>query len=238
MGLGRSYVQVDGSLTFDGWCDGIQAGRAYVGDGFSHFLDFTVDGTRMGEGDSELHLDKPATVTVRASVAAMLGEEADEIIGNAPVTAKPYWHIERARVKGTRKVPVEVVVNGYPQIMTEIVADGSMYDLEWELDIPRSSWVAVRILPSSHTNPVFVIVNNKPIRAFRRSLQVSGLARTDVRVYLKRRRAASRFLTRCARLQWCIESVEQCWSQKTRFIKAEEMEQAKLDYEHARKVYR
>jgi hypothetical protein len=182
VGLGRSYVQVDGSLTFDGWCDGIQAGRAYVGDGFSHFLDFTVDGTRM--------------------------------------------------------VPVEVVVNGYPQIMTEIVADGSMYDLEWELDIPRSSWVAVRILPSSHTNPVFVIVNNKPIRAFRRSLQVSGLARTDVRVYLKQRRAASRFLTRCARLQWCIESVEQCWSQKTRFIKAEEMEQAKLDYEHARKVYR
>ena len=39
-------------------------------------------------------------------------------------------------------------------------------------------------------------------------------------------------------VQWCIESVDQCWSQKERFIKAEEMEQAKLDYAHARKVYR
>ena len=74
--------------------------------------------------------------------------------------------------------PVEIIVNGYPQIMTEIVADGSMYDLEWEIDIPRSSWVAARILPSSHTNPIFVIVDNIPIRAFRRSLQVSELART------------------------------------------------------------
>jgi hypothetical protein len=178
VGLGRSYVQVDGSLTFDGWCDGIQDGRAYVGDGFSHFLDFSVNGTRMGESGSEVNIDQPTTVTIRASVAAMLGEEEDEIIGNADVTAKPYWHIERARVKGTRKVPVEIIVNGYPQIMTEIVADGSMYDLEWEVEIPRSSWVAARILPSSHTNPIFVLVENKPIRAFRRSLQVSELAHT------------------------------------------------------------
>ena len=143
-----------------------------MSDGFSHFLDFSVNDTKMGEGDSEVKLDKPATVTVRASVAAMLGEEEDEIIGNADVTAKPYWHIERARVKGTRKVPVEILVNGYPQVMTEIVADGSMYDLEWELDIPRSSWVAARILPSSHTNPIFVMVGQKPVRGYRRSLQV------------------------------------------------------------------
>ena len=68
--------------------------------------------------------------------------------------------------------------------------------------------MAARILPSSHTNPIFVIVGDKPIRAFRRSLQ------------------------------WCLESVDQCWSQKIRFLKEEEMEQAKLDYEHARKVYR
>ena len=146
-------------------------------------------------------------------------------------------------MQGTRKVPVEILVNGYPQIKTEIVADGSVQALEYELDIPRSSWVrttahfrslrghglslddnldnkllsssgvccrqvAARVLPSSHTNPIFVIVGDKPIRAFRRSLQ------------------------------WCLESVDQCWSQKIRFLKEEEMEQAKLDYEHARKVYR
>ena len=30
--------------------------------------------------------------------------------------------------------------------------------------VERSSWVALRILPSSHTNPVFVLINEKPIR--------------------------------------------------------------------------
>eukprot|EP01043_Picozoa_sp_COSAG02_P068405 COSAG02_NODE_11349_length_1742_cov_1.441266_2_plen_60_part_01 len=58
--------------------------------------------------------------------------------------------------------------SGYPAIKTEIVADGTIQTIEYELDIPRSSWVAARILPSSHTNPIFVIVGDKPIRAFRR----------------------------------------------------------------------
>jgi hypothetical protein len=31
--------------------------------------------------------------------------------------------------------------------------------------------------------------------------------------------------------------VDQCWSQKQRFIKSEELEQAKADYEHARRTY-
>ena len=39
-------------------------------------------------------------------------QEADEIIANTPYEEKPYWHIERARVKGTRKVPLEIIVNG------------------------------------------------------------------------------------------------------------------------------
>ena len=135
-------------------------------------------------------------------------QEADEIIANTPYEDKPYWHIERARVKGTQRVPLEILVNGYPQIKTEIIADGTVQHCEFELDIPRSSWVAARILPSSHTNPIFVVVGGKPIRAFRRSLQ------------------------------WCLESVDQCWRSKERFIKEEEMEGAKKDYAHARQVYR
>ena len=31
-----------------------------------------------------------------------------------------------------------------PQIKTELVADGSVQTLEYELDIPRSSWVRTR----------------------------------------------------------------------------------------------
>ena len=32
-----------------------------------------------------------------------------------------------------------------PQIKTELVADGSVQTLEYELDIPRSSWVRSRL---------------------------------------------------------------------------------------------
>jgi hypothetical protein len=53
-----------------------------------------------------------------------------------------------------------------------------------------------------------VIVADKPIRASRRSAE------------------------------WCLKGVDQCWSQKQRFIKEDEMHQAEQDYAHAREVYR
>jgi hypothetical protein len=37
--------------------------------------------------------------------------------------------------------------------------------------------------------------------------------------------------------EWCRKGVDQCWSQKERFIKRDELEQAKADYEHARRTY-
>jgi hypothetical protein len=67
--------------------------------------------------------------------------------------------------------------------------------------------VAPRILLSSHTNPVFVLVGDKPIRASKRSAER------------------------------CLKGVDQCWSQKQRFIQAGEMEEAKTAYDHAREAY-
>ena len=83
---------------------------------------------------------------------------------NLPVDQKPYWHVERARVPGTRQVQVELLVNGRPAAVQNIVADGSVRPLTFDVDIQKSCWVALRILPSSHTNPVFVTVAGKPIR--------------------------------------------------------------------------
>ena len=40
-------------------------------------------------------------------------------------------------------------------------------DVDFRHRLERSSWVAARILPSSHTNPVFVEVAGAPIRASR-----------------------------------------------------------------------
>ena len=162
----------------------------------------------MGVKGSELKLSQPATVQITAKAAARLNEQQNLALKNRRYNEKPYWDIERARIGATRQVPVEVIVNGYPVAQKTITADGQMQDLSFDVKIERSSWVAVRILPSSHTNPMFIMVNDKPIRASRRSVE------------------------------WCLQGVDQCWSQKQRFIKADELQQAAKDYDHARAVYR
>jgi hypothetical protein len=208
VGLGRSYVKLEGKLNYDDWCEGIRAGRNYVSEGHSHLMESTVGDAAIGEGHSELKLANPGTVKVSARVAAMLPEQSDPSIKAQKLDQKPYWNIERARIANSRKVKVEAVVNGYPVASKEIVADGKLADVSFDVKIDRSSWVAMRILPSSHTNPVFVLVNDKPIRASRRSAE------------------------------WCLKGVDACWAQKRRFIAAGEMEDAKLAYEHARQAYR
>jgi hypothetical protein len=208
VGMGRSYVKLDGKLTYSKWCQGIQRGSNYVSDGKSHLLEFRVDNTAMGERDSERKLARPGTLRVKVKAAALLDEKPKTEIRNRPYTEKPYWDIERARIGDTREVPVEVIVNGYPVATKNIVADGSLRDLAFEVPVSRSSWVAVRILASSHTNPIFVIVEGKPIRASRRSAE------------------------------WCLKGVDQCWSQKESLIKADELGDAKAAYEHARQTFR
>ena len=52
------------------------------------------------------------TVKVTAKVAAFLEEQPDEAIRKLSYDKKPYWDVERARIGNSRKVPLEVVVNG------------------------------------------------------------------------------------------------------------------------------
>jgi hypothetical protein len=208
VGLGRSYVKLDGKLNFDTWVDGIRAGRAYVSDGKSHLLDFSVNGVLAGTQESEVKLEKAGTVRVTAKVAARLDEQANEAIRKLNYAEKPYWEIERARLGTTREVPVEVIVNGQSVIRHITVANGTLRELTFDIPIERSSWIALRILPSSHTNPVFVLVDNQPIRASRRSAE------------------------------WCLKAVDQCWSQKAPRIRAAERAEAEKAYEFARQAYR
>jgi hypothetical protein len=66
----------------------------------------------------------------------------------------------------------------------------------------------LRVLPSSHTNPIFVVVGGKPVRASRASAE------------------------------WCLKAVDQCWLQKASKIAPQERAAAEAAYEHARQVYR
>lgn len=208
LGMGRSYVQLDGRLDFDAWLQGLKDGRAYVSEGKSHLMDFRVNGLLVGTRGSEIKLDKAATVRVTANVAARLDEQPNEFIRGRRLDQGPYWDVERARIGNTREVPVEVVVNGHPVAKKNIIADGAARELTFDIPLERSSWVALRIFPSAHTNPIFVIVGGKPIRASRKSVE------------------------------WLLKGVDQCWSQKAPQIAEKERDAAAAAYEHARQVYR
>jgi hypothetical protein len=161
-------------------------------------------------------------VKVKARVAALLEERPTpetEKIRKAPIptrgksstetfSSKPYWHIEKARLGETRTVPVEVVVNGYPVARKEIVADGREQDVDFDVPIRISSWVCLRILPSSHSNPIFVLVADQPIRASKRSAA------------------------------WCLKAIDNCWASKAPRIRQEERPAAEKAYEEARSAYR
>jgi hypothetical protein len=207
VGLGRSYVKLDGQLDYGAWCEGIRLGRNYVSDGKSHWMEFKVGGVAVGEGGSVLKLAQPGTVRLTAKVAAFLNEKPNPALQKRPYDQKPYWDIERARIGDSREVPLELVVNGRAVERKTIVADGHTEVVSFDVPIERSSWVVLRILPSSHTNPVFVQVDGKPIRASRRSVE------------------------------WCLKAVDQCWSQKEKFISVREMPAAKEAYAHARATY-
>ncbi len=215
VGLGRSYVHLGDKLNYEEWCEGIRAGRNYVGDGKSHLMGFKANNQVMGEGDSTLRLAKAGIVKVTAQVSAMLPEQINPQFSKktdaqppwgGPGT-RPFWSVEWARIGETRKVPVEVIVNGYPVARKEIEADGHLEDVTFDVPITKSSWVAVRILQSSHTNPIFVEVGGQPIRASSKSAE------------------------------WCLAGVKQCRTQKERFMDADEKDDFHAAYDHAEKAY-
>jgi hypothetical protein len=203
VGMGRTYVGLDqppaGDEGYDAWVDGIRRGRLYFGEGRSHFMNYSID--KRGVGGEGLKLSGPGKVKVKAKIAARLEETpvADDL---------PVWHIEHARIGASRTVTVEVVVNGKAVACKVIVADGKLRNFTLDIDIRQSSWVALRILPSGHTHPIFVEVADKPIRASRRSAE------------------------------WCHDCVDALWKEKSPHIRPVEIAEAKAAYQHARDTYR
>ena len=204
VGGGRSYVHIAEALSYDRWCEGIRNGRAYVSDGFSHLMDFAAGDIAMGMG-TDLAISNPSRVVVTANCACLLPEAPPP---RPDPMRRPYWTPEHARIAGTRDVEVEAIVNGRVAARQRIPADGTIRAVRFELQILHSSWVALRILGSAHTNPIFVAVGARPIRASRKSAE------------------------------WCLAAVDQCWSQKGPRIRTREREAARIAYDRARERYR
>ncbi len=216
VGQGRSYVLLGKPARVDyaQWVDGIARGRSYVSDGYAHALAFSVGGSRPGD---ELQLAAPGKVAVSARVAFSsetprdsaygsiiplggLRDVGDTVVKHEPLRPEPMSE------RGLRLV--EVVVNGRVAARREVPADGREHPVEFSIPLDGSSWVALRQFPQLHTNPVYVLVGGKPIRASRDSAQ------------------------------WALACIDQLWRARSRRIADGERVEAERAYEQARVYYR
>ena len=196
VGIGRVYAKVDGELTFEKWVKAIAAGRSYVSDAKCHLFDFKASAlqpefnlyeAQLGLARSELNLETPAQVTFKVTANALL-ENVDK--------------------KSHKEVNVELIVNGFPVETRKIKANGDLNDLEFKTKIAKSSWAAIRVFPHAHTNPIFVKIADKPIRASADSAR------------------------------WCLAGVKQCWKAKQHTYAKSEFADAEKAYKQAEEVFK
>jgi hypothetical protein len=216
VGQGRVYVQLGKTdrLDFTAWCDGLKAGRSYVSDGYAHALEFTVEDNRPGATD--LRLDQPRPIGIRARVAfapetplavaygGIQPADGKRLVGDTVLLHGP--RRDELVIGGERLI--EVVVNGRAVASRNVPADGKIHELTFTVPIERSSWVALRHFPQLHTNPVNVIVADKPVRASRASAL------------------------------WCIETIELLWQNRQMRISASEREAASAAFQRAIERFR
>jgi hypothetical protein len=193
VGQGRVYVQLGkvDKVDFGAWCEGVAKGRSYVSDGYAHALEFTVDGKPAG---GEVSLDKAGKVAVKAKVA---------FASEMPLGTSAGGQVPQGK---TRKV--ELVVNGVAVASRDVPADDKPHDVSFDIDVDRSSWVALRHFPQMHTNPVNVLVGGKPIRASRKSAL------------------------------WCAATIEQLWAVRQKDIAEAERGEADRTFKKAIEAYR
>lgn len=215
VGQGRVYVQLGtiDKVDFGDWCEGLASGRSYVSDGYAHALRFFVDG--QAPGGRGVSLEQPGRVTVKATVA--FAPEIPRAVaygvivpasGQRMVGDTINLHAPRTGdvIRGGTRL-VEVVVNGTVVANARVPADGGTHDLDFKVDVPKSSWIALRQFPQLHTNPVDVLVDKKPIRASRDSAV------------------------------WCAETIKLLWRNRRDRISEGEREAAGAAYERAIEMY-
>jgi hypothetical protein len=214
VGQGRVYVQLGkvDRISYAGWCEALRQGRSYVSDGFAHALRFTVENKSPGD---EVRLERPGAVQVRARVAfapetpktVAQGEVMPalglRVLGDTVLLHGP--RTDETVRGGTRRV--ELVMNGRPVALREVPADGREHDLEFSVSVERSSWIALRQFPQLHTNPVNVLIGERPIRASRDSAR------------------------------WCAETIRQLWRARGKNIAESERGEAERTFQQAIGLY-
>ena len=93
--------------------------------------------------------------------------------------------------------------NGQVVASKKVPADGHIHELSFEVEVKKSSWIALRQFPQLHTNPINVLVGQKPLRASRESAL------------------------------WCAESVQLLWENRSSHITESERQAARVAYDNA-----
>jgi hypothetical protein len=215
VGQGRVYVRLGPveKLDYATWCEGLARGRSYVSDGFAHALGFSVNGVQPGP--DAVRLDGPGRVAIEARVAFAPRTPLTVAQGGRVPPGGRQWVGDTVTLHGPRSREVEeggtrlveVVVNGRAAASREVPADGRIHDLRFDVDIERTSWVALRHFPQLHTNPVTVSVGGRPLRASRASAL------------------------------WCAETIRQLWRARGRLIPEDERDAAKAAFDEATGIY-
>ncbi len=219
VGQGRVYVAMDKTdqIDFTQWCRGLAEGRSYVSDGYAHSLSIELTGNqqRARSGD-KLALGEPGKVKLSTTLAVAAKMPLSVAYATRQPEGGKRFVGDTVTLHGTRTGQtvetgprtLEVVVNGAVVASQSIPCDGQEHTFDFDVPIEQSSWVATRIFPHLHTNPIEVLVADKPIRA-------SGDS-----------------------ARWCIETIEQLWRQRERHIAPSERPAAKKVFSQAISVYR
>ena len=148
MGGSRVYVKLDEEFSMKSWLEGLAAGRSFVTNG--PFALLKVNGKEPGD----TVYTKPGRVKVHMHVHSRIPYDEAEILVNGKV-------VDAAKL--------QTIDDGKKK-------DGYIQSLHGSYNIEKSSWVALRVRGGgdddvfdgpnwAHTSPVYVIVDEKPIRS-------------------------------------------------------------------------
>lgn len=168
VGANRVYAIIDGKFNYQSWIEALTAGRSFVSN--SPFIFCRVNDKIAGD---ELHITGKKTLTIEAEMFTQLPVDRLEIIVNGNVVAekivKPGEKHALLKFTYTPQKSVWVAARVH-QFSQEFAFEGVSF--QQRRDAGAGATLFNRYYGTSrpetvfaHTNPVYVLVNQKPIRS-------------------------------------------------------------------------
>ena len=209
VGRARIYAELNDGLDFEEYMRALVNGRSYVSEGHAHLIDFLVNDQKLGENESLLKLDRPSSIKTQVKASAYLEEKQDEA-GRVIASLNPYQS---------------------PYWHIERSRQGKTRNVSVELLVNGFPVAEKEILADGHWQDI----------SFDYTMEKSGWIAVRIKysahtnpIFVE---VGGKPIHVKKSAEWCRASVDQCWEQKNSRFKPEEVEAARLGYDHARKMY-